>query len=191
MIARACTSSRFGTVGPVYQRQARSPAVNAHGARGFRECGSPRSINRERGRGESLTSSLSVRCPCFLLLLPGCAPPCPRPRSFHPRVVGSLYSAFACNGPASAHRGVRASAVDSVDGDVIHSKRASEWRAAGAERGGGAPSVDRSVGDGPGAQPSVCLRCQLHSTSTASPRWRVASCGGCATTTWWSSTTSP
>jgi hypothetical protein len=35
MIARACIASRFGMVGPICQRQARSPAVNAHNVRGF------------------------------------------------------------------------------------------------------------------------------------------------------------
>jgi hypothetical protein len=41
MIACARTSGRFGTVGPVCQRQTRSPAVNACGAHSFRERGSP------------------------------------------------------------------------------------------------------------------------------------------------------
>jgi hypothetical protein len=35
MIARARSSGRFGAVWPVFQRQTRSPAVNAHGTRGF------------------------------------------------------------------------------------------------------------------------------------------------------------
>jgi hypothetical protein len=41
MIARAHSSSRFGTVGPVCQRQTRSPAVNAHDARGFGSAAPP------------------------------------------------------------------------------------------------------------------------------------------------------
>jgi hypothetical protein len=82
--------SKTPTVGPVCQRQTKSPAVNALGARG-----SPRSINRERGRGESLTSSLSIRCPCPCFSFPAehllvfapvrfvLAPPLPLPSGFH------------------------------------------------------------------------------------------------------------
>jgi hypothetical protein len=53
--------------------------------------------------------------------------------------------------------------MDSVDGDVIRSERASEWRTAGAERGRGAsawiipPASDR--------EPN--LRRQLHSAARA------------------------
>jgi hypothetical protein len=45
MITCARTSSRFSMVGPVCQWQTMSHAVNARGARGSREHGSPRSIN--------------------------------------------------------------------------------------------------------------------------------------------------
>jgi hypothetical protein len=49
MIAHARTSGRFSTMGPVYQRQTMSPTVNARGARGSWERGSPSSIkSRER-----------------------------------------------------------------------------------------------------------------------------------------------
>jgi hypothetical protein len=48
MIAHVRTSGRFSTVGPACRRRTMSPVVNAHDARGSREHGSPRSINRER-----------------------------------------------------------------------------------------------------------------------------------------------
>jgi hypothetical protein len=64
MIVHVRTSDHFSTIGPFCQRQTRSSAVNARGARSSRERGSPRSINRGRGMGESLTSPLSIRHPC-------------------------------------------------------------------------------------------------------------------------------
>jgi hypothetical protein len=94
MIARVRSSGRFSTVGPTCQRQTMSPAVNGRGARGSRERGSPRSINHERGRSESLTLPLSICCPCFLLFPPGCALPWLCPCSFHPRAAASLASSF-------------------------------------------------------------------------------------------------
>jgi hypothetical protein len=73
MIAHERAPGRFGVVGLTCQWQMQSPAVNVHGAR-FGEHGSPRSINPRRGRGKSLTSSLSTAAPCFLPSLPGCTP---------------------------------------------------------------------------------------------------------------------
>jgi hypothetical protein len=94
MIAHAHSPNHFSTVGPACQRQTMSPAVNARSVRGSRECGSPRYINRERGRDESLTLTVSIRCPCFLLFTPVCALPWLRPCSFHPRAATSLASSF-------------------------------------------------------------------------------------------------
>jgi hypothetical protein len=48
--------------------------------------------------------------------------------------------------------------MDAVDSDEVRLARAREWQSVGAKRGGGAPGVDRSTGDGPGAQPAVRLR---------------------------------
>jgi hypothetical protein len=73
MIAHTCAPSCFSTVGPVGQRQTVSPAVNACGARSSRESGSPRSINCGNGKGESLTSPLSIHNLCDS--------PSPRPRA--------------------------------------------------------------------------------------------------------------
>jgi hypothetical protein len=52
--------------------------------------------------------------------------------------------------------------MDSIDGDGVRLARAREWRSAGAKRGRVTPGVDRSTGDGSGAQPVVRLRRQLH-----------------------------
>jgi hypothetical protein len=62
MITHVCAPCYFGVVGPAHQWQMQPPAVNAWRTR-FREYGSPRSINHEKRRGKSLTSSLSTRCP--------------------------------------------------------------------------------------------------------------------------------
>jgi hypothetical protein len=52
----------------------------------FRERGSPRSINRKRWRGKSLTSSLSTRCPLLLAFASRlCAPLLSARYSFHLR----------------------------------------------------------------------------------------------------------
>jgi hypothetical protein len=103
MIACVCIPVCFGVAGPGCKRRMASPALNAHGARGFQERGSPISINRDRGREESLTSSLSIRCPCFSLLL-GRALTCPCLRLFHSLAAASLALTSAHNGPASANR---------------------------------------------------------------------------------------
>jgi hypothetical protein len=121
MIVRARGSDRFSTVGPVCHRRTASPVVNAHGARGFRERGSPRSINRERGREESPTSSLSICCPCLSPLLLGCAPPCSCLCSFRSRAAASLALALTRNGPAPANRSAGPPAMDSVDSDGVRS----------------------------------------------------------------------
>jgi hypothetical protein len=55
--------------------------------------------------------------------------------------------------------------MDSVHGDGVRYARACERRAASAECGGGTPDVDRSAGDGPGAQPAILLRHYLHQSS--------------------------
>jgi hypothetical protein len=60
MIAHARAPGRFNTVGPVGQRHTVLPVVNARGVRSSRERGSPRSINCGKGKGESLTSPLSI-----------------------------------------------------------------------------------------------------------------------------------
>jgi hypothetical protein len=73
MIAHARAPGRFSMVGSAGQRRIALPAVTARGARSFREHGSPESINREKGDGESLTLPLSI---CCLFLLPS-----PRARS--------------------------------------------------------------------------------------------------------------
>jgi hypothetical protein len=73
MIAHERAPGRLVVVGPACQWQMQPPAINVHDA-WFGECGSPRSINPRRGRGKSLTSSLSTAAPCFLPLLPGCTP---------------------------------------------------------------------------------------------------------------------
>jgi hypothetical protein len=57
--------------------------------------------------------------------------------------------------------------VEPLDGDTIRPERARERLSAGAERGGAAPGVDRSVSDRSGAQPAVLLRRQLHSAPRA------------------------
>jgi hypothetical protein len=105
----------------------------------------------------------------------------------------SLLLILARDGSAAANRSARAPILDPVDGDTICSKRASQRRAVGAERGRGAPGVDRPVGVGLRAQPVVQFTSSVSSgfTSAASPRRRSASCRGCATTTGWSFTTSP
>jgi hypothetical protein len=51
MIAHARTSGRFGTMGPVCQRQTASLAVNARGARSSRERGSPNLLITREGGG--------------------------------------------------------------------------------------------------------------------------------------------
>jgi hypothetical protein len=149
--ACAHTSGRCSIVGPVCQRQTMSPAVIACDARGSRECGSPTSINC--GRGESLTSPLSIRHPCF-------SPFFSAARSLGVASVclvhvppSSLLPVLARNGSATANHSASALASAPFDGDAICSERASQWRAAGAERGSGAPGVDCLAGVGPGAQP--------------------------------------
>jgi hypothetical protein len=57
--------------------------------------------------------------------------------------------------------------MDSIDGDGVRLARAREWRSAGTKRGGVAPGMDRSTGDGSRAQPAVRLRHQLHQASRA------------------------
>jgi hypothetical protein len=52
--------------------------------------------------------------------------------------------------------------MEPFDGDGVRPERACERRSAGAEHGGVTPGVDRSAGDGSGAQPTVRLRRQLH-----------------------------
>jgi hypothetical protein len=77
---------RFGAVGPARQWKMQPPAVNARGAR-FGECGSLRSINPRRGKGESLTSSLIA------------APPLPFAFVLRLRAPSFLFAAlfaFAC-----------------------------------------------------------------------------------------------
>jgi hypothetical protein len=66
MIAHARVFVNFGAVGPSDQWRTALPAVIARGAWSFREHGSPGSINRERGRGGSLTLPLSICCLGFL-----------------------------------------------------------------------------------------------------------------------------
>jgi hypothetical protein len=122
MIVHARTSGHFSTVEPACQQQTMSPAVNARGARDSRERGSPRSINREEGRGESLTalpchlaSAASVSCSSLLTArFLGIAP-----ARFILAPLPPLLLAFSCNGSASAHHSARASALDLVDGNAI------------------------------------------------------------------------
>jgi hypothetical protein len=166
MIAHACTPGRFGAVGPARQWQMQPPAVNARGAR-FRERGSLRSINCKRGGCESLTSPLSVCSPCFSLPVPGCAPPCLHQSLLRSRAIAALTSPLARNGSTPTDRSAGSLAMDAVDSDEVRLARAREWQSVGAKRGGGAPGVDRSTGDGPGAQPAVRLRRQLHRASRA------------------------
>jgi hypothetical protein len=66
-------SRQPGVVGPAGQRRMALPAFNGHGAWGSWGRGSPRSINRGKGKGESLTSPLSIHRSCCL--------PSPRPRA--------------------------------------------------------------------------------------------------------------
>jgi hypothetical protein len=55
-------------------------------------------------------------------------------------------------------------------GDGVHLERARERRSPGAEHGGVASGVDRSTGGGPGAQPAVRLRRQIHPAPRAQLR---------------------
>jgi hypothetical protein len=83
MITHARATCRFGVVGSAHQWQMRQPAVNARGASArFGKRSSPGSINRRRGWGESLTTTLSIRC--FLLL------------AFVSRLLAPLLSPTAC-----------------------------------------------------------------------------------------------
>jgi hypothetical protein len=50
----------------------------------------PQIYKSREGEGESLTSSLSICCPCLALLLSGRTLPCPRPRSFRSCAATSL-----------------------------------------------------------------------------------------------------
>jgi hypothetical protein len=60
MIAHARVRGLFSVVGPDGRRLMALPAFNRRGARSSRERGSPRSINRGKGKGESLNSPLST-----------------------------------------------------------------------------------------------------------------------------------
>jgi hypothetical protein len=127
MITCARTSGHFSSVGPVCQRRTRSPAVNACGACGSQERGSPRSINCERGRGESLTSPLRIRRPVSCLPFLAVRFLGFAPARFVLAPPSSLLSILAHDGSAADNRSVRAPTLDSVDGDTICSERASEW----------------------------------------------------------------
>jgi hypothetical protein len=54
--------------------------------------------------------------------------------------LSSLLPILAHDGSAAANRSASAPVLDSIDCDAICSKRASEWRAAGAERGRAPPA---------------------------------------------------
>jgi hypothetical protein len=75
MIAHACVRGHFGATGLADQRRMALPAFNVRGTRSSRERGSPRSINRGKGKGESLTSPLSIHCFRFSPSFRPCAPP--------------------------------------------------------------------------------------------------------------------
>jgi hypothetical protein len=193
MIARAHSSGRFSTVGPVCQRQTISPAVNARGAHGSWERGSPRSINRGRGRSESLTSPLSIRRPCFFPFLPSCAIPWLRPRSFCPRAAASLAfqlsSAMAPRQPIVVleplpwtRSTVTLFALNElVNGGLLAANvKGAPRRGSSRRRRTGSPT--RRTG---------MLSASSGCTSAASPHRRATSCGACTTTMGWSSTTSP
>jgi hypothetical protein len=64
MIAHACVHGRFSRVGLAGQRRTALPAFNGCDARDFWGRDSPRSINRGKGKGESLTSPLSIHRSC-------------------------------------------------------------------------------------------------------------------------------
>jgi hypothetical protein len=138
-----------------------SPAVNAHDAR-FGERGSPRSINPRRGRGKSLTSSLSVRCPSPLA---SCSLRLGAPLCSHWLLASSTRDVANRNGSASAYHGAGSPAVDSIDSDGVRLVRAGVRQATGTKRGGSVPGVDCSASNGLGAEPAVQLRRQLHPAS--------------------------
>jgi hypothetical protein len=138
----------------------------------IQECGSPRSINRERGRAESFTSPLSVCCPCLSLSFLGCAPPCLRQSSLRSRAAVSLASPLACNGSTSANHSARPLFLAPFDDDTICSARAGQWRPAGAEHGRGAPRRGsfRRRRTGSPTRHMATLSATLGTTSAAPPR---------------------
>jgi hypothetical protein len=155
----------------------------------FGEHDSPGSINPRRGRGEPLTSTLSICCP-FLLAFASerCVP-----FRFRPMPASSSRASANRNGSPAANHGVATAAVDPLDGDEVCPERACERRLAGAECRWAAPGVDCSADNGSGAQTrrTATSSASSDTTSTASPRRRAALCADCATTTGWNCTTSP
>jgi hypothetical protein len=151
MIAHVCVHDHFSAVGPAGQRLTALPAFNGRDAWSSRGCGSPRSINSGEGKGESLTSPLSIHCSRCL----------PSPRLRAPPILVLLASlsitppsqlfALASSGPASADLSARSSPLDLVDGDAARTKRAGERRAVGAGQIRDVPGVDGPAGVGQGA----------------------------------------
>jgi hypothetical protein len=73
VVAHVCVHDRFCAVGPASQQHMALPAFSMCGVRSSQERGSPRSINRGKGKGEPLTSPLSIHSFRFS--------PSPRPRA--------------------------------------------------------------------------------------------------------------
>jgi hypothetical protein len=69
-----------------------------------------------------------------------------------------------------ANHDVGSAVMEPLEGDSARLVRACKRRSAGAEHDGVAPGVDRSTGDGSGAQPAVQLCRQLHPASRARVR---------------------